>query len=649
MENKEIWYQQDSATVTLAEGLRGRYRVRALPNSCETAARKQTGSDACLRAVRAVMLADVAQDEWPSQISRQLDIAVIGILPITKADTPACNLSSAGRRYFALLPPTVSYDLLCQIIEMAFVNIDLADRERSTREELKRAQEDMEELNRIGVALSAQNPPGSLLQMILQKARTITGADAGSLYLVDETPEGGRQLTFKVTQNDSRDFPFRELVLPLSDTSMAGYVAIHGEPLRVADAYESIGTNPAIPYRFNPEYDRATGYRTQSILTLPMSNAKAKTVGVLQLINCKRDRKLPMEMTEVQPFPDRAVRLALSLASQAAVAYENSQLHQDIEALFEGFVHAAVTAIEQRDPTTSGHSLRVANMTCKLAQIIDAAETGRYAEARFSPVQIKELRYAALLHDFGKVAVREEVLVKAKKLYPSNLTLLQQRFENARKSIEVDHLDRKLRAMLTRTVFEAPDNFGNLEEEFHRKQVEIDKDFGFILEVNEPTVLPEGKFDRLIEIAGKTYIDSVGHPHNLLTPEEVRALSIPRGSLDTDERQQIESHVMHSFNFLMQIPWTSELKDIPAIARAHHEKLNGTGYPFQLRAEEIPIQARMMTICDIFDALSASDRPYKKAVPVDRALDMLAMSVREHELDADLFGMFIEGRIFNYA
>ena len=352
MEDKEIWYRQDSVTVTLAETLRGRYRVRALTNGCETPAGKQTGSEVCRGAVRAVMLADAAQDEWPSQVTHQLDIAVIGILPVTKVDAPACDRSIAGRRYFALLPPTVSYDLLCQIIEMAFVNIDLADRERSTREELKRAQEDMEELNRIGVALSAQHPPGSLLQMILQKARTITGADAGSLYLVDETPEGHRQLTFKVTQNDSRDFPFRELVLPLSDTSMAGYVAIHGESLRVDDAYESDGTNPAIPYRFNPEYDRATGYRTQSILTLPMSNAKAKTVGVLQLINCKRDRELPLEMTEVQPFPDRAVRLALSLASQAAVAYENSQLHQDIEALLEGFVHAAVTAIEQRDPTT---------------------------------------------------------------------------------------------------------------------------------------------------------------------------------------------------------------------------------------------------------------------------------------------------------
>lgn len=648
MEDKEIWYRQDSVTVTLAETLRGRYRVRALSNGCETPAGK-TGSEVCRGAVRAVMLADAAQDEWPSQVSRQLDIAVIGILPITKAGVPACDRSSAGHRYFALLPPTVSYDLLCQIIEMAFVNIDLAERERSTREELKRAQEDMEELNRIGVALSAQHPPGSLLQMILQKARTITGADAGSLYLVDETPEGHRQLTFKVTQNDSRDFPFRELVLPLSDTSMAGYVAIHGESLRVDDAYESSGTNPAIPYRFNPEYDRATGYRTQSILTLPMSNAKAKTVGVLQLINCKRDRKLPLEMTEVQPFPDRAVRLALSLASQAAVAYENSQLHQDIEALFEGFVHAAVTAIEQRDPTTSGHSLRVANITCRLAQIVDAAETGPYAKARFSSVQMKELRYAALLHDFGKVAVREEVLVKAKKLYPATLTLLQQRFENARKSIEVDHLQRKLRAVLTRSVVAAPGNCVNLDEQFHRRLAEIDEDLGFILEVNEPTVLPEGKFDRLIKIAAKTYIDSVGHQHNLLTPEEMRSLSIPQGSLDSEERQQIESHVMHSFNFLMQIPWTSELKDIPVIARAHHEKLNGNGYPFRLRADHIPIQAKIMTICDIFDALSASDRPYKKAVPVNRALDMLQMSVRDHELDADLFAMFVEGRVFNHT
>ena len=433
--------------------------------------------------------------------------------------------------------------------------------------------------------------------------------------------------------------------MPLSETSMAGYVAIHGEVIEVEDAYELIQAQPDRPYQFNPAYDQSTGYRTRSILTLPMNNAKGKVIGVLQLINCKRDRAVRLEMTEVQVFSQRAVRLAQSLASQAAVAYENSQLYQNVEALFEGFVNASVTAIEQRDPTTSGHSMRVAKMTEGLAEVVDRANMGAYAQVRFTPEQMKELRYAALLHDFGKVGVREEVLIKAKKLYPSHPSILQHRFDYVRKALESDYARKKLEVVLARGRSDR-EEFARLDEELLRKQSELDEDFKFILEVNEPTVLHAGQFGRLIEIARKTYLNPTGNERGLLTPAEVRSLSISQGSLDEDERRQIECHVVHSFNFLMQIPWTSQMRSIPLIARAHHEKLNGTGYPDRLRSDQIPVQAKMMTICDIFDALSASDRPYKKAVPVDRALDILMMSVRDHELDSDLFQMFVEARIF---
>ena len=173
----------------------------------------------------------------------------------------------------------------------------------------------------------------------------------------------------------------------------------------------------------------------------------------------------------------------------------------------------------------------------------------------------------------------------------------------------------------------------------------MDDYFQFILQVNEPTLLPTGQFDRLLDIARRKYRDPRGVEHNLLTPEEVRFLSIPQGSLDPDERHQIESHVVHSFNFLMQIPWTKEIRGIPMIARAHHEKLDGSGYPYKLKSDEIPLQAKIMTICDMFDALSASDRPYKKAVPVERALDILAMSVRQNELDLALFQLFLDAKI----
>ena len=341
------------------------------------------------------------------------------------------------------------------------------------------------------------------------------------------------------------------------------------------------------------------------------------------------------------------MRLALSLASQAAVAYENGRLYQDIEKLFEGFVQASVKAIEQRDPTTSGHSLRVSQMTVGLAEIVDRVDTGAYASIRFSPEQMKEIRYAALLHDFGKVGVREDVLVKAKKLYPMQIDLIAHRFDYLYMEMEARMEREKVRLLLELDRPEALARIASLENEYRLRRVQMESGFQSILQANEPTVLPGGEFDRLFEIARQTYLDPRGVERPILTGEEVRYLSIPQGSLSPDERAQIESHVVHSFNFLLQIPWTKQIREIPRIVRAHHEKLNGTGYPYKLRSDEIPLQAKIMTICDIFDALSASDRPYKKAVASDRALGILEMSVKDQELDPELYRLFLEAKIFH--
>jgi len=425
-------------------------------------------------------------------------------------------------------------------------------------------------------------------------------------------------------------------------------VAVHGEVINLPDAYHIPVERP---FKFNPKVDKDSGYRTRSMLTLPMKNAKGEVLGVLQLINRKRDPAVKLTAPEivereVVDFSERAVRLALSLASQAAVAYENSKLYQDIETLFEGFVAASVKAIEQRDPTTSGHSFRVSKLTVGLAEVVDKVETGPFADARFTREQMKEIRYAAVLHDFGKVGVREEVLIKAKKLYPSQLELVQQRFDYIRKELESRTTKQKLQYLLEKSREEALGQLELVDQEYEQQLAEVDDYFQFVLQVNEPTVMPEGKFDRLIEIARSTYRDPRGIEHNFLDPDEVRLLSIPKGSLDQDERLQIESHVVHTFNFLTQIPWTKEIKNIPDIARAHHEKLNGTGYPRKLTAAQIPLQAKMMTVSDIFDALSASDRPYKKAVPVERALKILEMSVKDNELDPELFRLFYEAKIY---
>lgn len=645
----EIWYFEDSLAAPLARPLSRQFAVRALPHP----APGRRPSAPKLGDAPVVCLADLGAGDLAAlrrMVRRAPRVRLIGV------SRNGAGESASG--CFATLPRKANPSLVRKTVDAAIANIELAQRERDARAELARAEREMEELNRIGIALSQTRDVSSLLTMILTKAREITGADAGSLYLVEETsPDvlaggpGDRHLRFKLTQNDSVQFPFAEFELPLQENSLAGYTALHGEVINLADARKIPRDRP---FHFNPHYDEETGYRTRSMLTLPMKNGRSEVIGVLQLINCKlhpeaRLTSPEIVAREVRPFSDRAVRLALSLASQAAVSYENGRLYQDIEKLFEGFVQASVKAIEQRDPTTSGHSLRVSDMTVGLAEIVDRVQTGTYASIRFSPEQMKEIRYAALLHDFGKVGVREDVLVKAKKLYPLQMDVIAHRFDYLYKEMEADLEREKVRLLLEKDRAEALDKIAALEEEYRLRRRRMESGFQAVLQANEPTVLPEGEFDRLFEIARQTYHDPRGVEKAILTPEEVRYLSIPKGSLSQHEREQIESHVIHSFNFLLQIPWTKQIREIPRIVRAHHEKLNGTGYPYKLRSNEIPVQAKIMTICDIFDALSASDRPYKKAVDSERALGILEMSVKDQELDPELYRLFLEAKIFQLA
>jgi HD-GYP domain-containing protein (c-di-GMP phosphodiesterase class II) len=648
----EIWYFEHSLAAPLARPLSRRYALRALPSRSPGGRISAPGAgDAPV-----VCFADLGAGDLVAlrRLARRAPrVRFIGI-----SRNGASHNANSANGCFATLPHKANPLLVRKTVDAAVANIVLAQRERAARAELARAEREMEDLNRIGIALSQTREVGALLNLILLKAREITGADAGSLYLVEEThPDvlsagpGDRHLRFILTQNDSVQFPFAEFELPLEENSLAGYTALHGEVINLADARR---IPRGRPYRFNPRYDEETGYLTHSMLTLPMKNGRNEVIGVLQLINCKLHPQARLTSPkavarEVRPFSHRAVQLALSLASQAAVAYENSHLYRDIERLFEGFVQASIKAIEQRDPTTSGHSLRVSHMTVGLAEIVDRVDAGTYASVHFSPEQMKEIRYAALLHDFGKVGVREDVLIKAKKLYPMQIDVIAGRFDYLYKEMEARMEREKVRLLLELDRPEALARIAALEEEYRLRRAQVEGGFEAVLKANEPTLLPEREFDRIFEIARHTYRDPRGVEKPILTPEEVRFLSIPKGSLSSEERLQIESHVVHSFNFLLQIPWTKQIREIPRIVRAHHEKLNGTGYPYKLRSNEIPLQAKIMTICDIFDALSASDRPYKNAVASDRALGILEMSVKDKELDPDLYRLFLEAKIFHLA
>ncbi len=543
--------------------------------------------------------------------------------------------------WYALVPRDAGRPILVRTVQNAFADLDRAA-------EVTRLDRELFELNAIGIRLSAERNPRDLLETILTKAREITRSDAGSLYLIEETPEDGRQLRFALVQNDSVEVTFRATRLPLTSESVAGHVALTGEILNLEDAY---APPPGAPFKINRSFDEQNGYRTKSMLVVPMRTPQGETIGALQLINCKPDFALrfraPDEIQRlVQPYSPRHEKLAGSLASQAAVAVANNRLYESIRQLFDGFVKAAVTAIESRDPTTSGHSFRVANLTVGLASVVDHVSTGPYGATRFSLDEMMELRYAALLHDFGKVGVREHVLVKAKKLYPAELERIRQRIELVKRGLELRYAGRKIEYLLEKGRRRYPEQAAVYDAELAAYLVELDDNLDRIVTANEPALLPKDFAAEIERLALRSFEDHLGNPQTVLTPEEAGVLAIPKGNLTAEEFQQIQSHVVHTYQFLAQIPWTKEFRRIPDIARSHHEKLDGTGYPYGMRADDIPVQSKMMTIADIYDALTAADRPYKRAVPPKHALDVLQEERKAGLLDGVLLDLFIEAKVY---
>ncbi len=472
-----------------------------------------------------------------------------------------------------------------------------------TEAALKRRLEKLQSILEVSKALAAERQLDRLLGLVVDEAAKVVEADRCTLFIADR--DRG-ELWSKVALGSA------EIRIPLG-AGLAGAVAATGQPIRIDDAY-------ADP-RFEPAVDRSSGYRTRNLLTVPMKNTRGEVVGVLQALN-RRDGAFTAEDEE----------LLGALAGPAASAIENAVLNEEIERLFEGFVQASVVAIEQRDPTTAGHSGRVATLTTGLARAVEKAPPPDWRGVAFDAASIRQIRYAALLHDFGKVGVREHVLVKADKLYPHELELLRMRFDVARVGVE----NARLRARLE----------GRAEGDLAGQAQELDALWEVVVAANRPTVLPAEASARLRDAAGRTFVDLRGEARPLLTPFELSCLSIPKGSLSDAERREIEGHVSHTFRFLSEIPWTRTLRRIPEIAYGHHEKLDGHGYPRGVPAKEIAIETRMMTISDIYDALTASDRPYKKAMPPERALDILRDEAKRGQVDGTLLGVFVEAAIW---
>ncbi len=635
--HSNLYYFEPCGAVLGLCDLGGDYRLISIPLD---------GGEPPVWELPAVFVADAASDDLArltKSAPKSDDWRIIYLL--NGEIHPPARLKS---RIFAVLPRQVPCVTLAKTVEQAFESLRDQEEHHRTRRELRRAVSDLETLNKIGVALSTERNTDALLELILSKSREITSADAGSLYLVEEDEQTGvKRLVFKLTQNDSHSVPFRQFKMDIDKTSIAGYAASTGEILNIKDAYRIRN----LPFRLNRDFDQKFGYRTKSMLVLPMKNQKDEVIGVLQLINSKKIPGVKLTSSKVVaevvgPFSRQSQDLASSLASQAAVALENNYLYRDIAELFESFVGASVTAIESRDPTTYGHSGRVAKLTVALAETVDRADSGPYKDIHFTRDDIREIRYASILHDFGKVGVREEVLVKARKLYPPQLELIKKRFQYIRKSLELEAYRKKLDHVLRHGNQGYEECFAGIDGDCGRELKNLDEFLHDIIQANEPSLLGEKISEKLVQIAGWSFDDPSGPTEPLLTEEELDLLSIAKGSLNPIERIQIESHVIHSYKFLAEIKWTKELRRVPVIARAHHEKLDGSGYPYHMPGDQIPFQSKMMTISDIFDALTASDRPYKPAVPIEHALSIIGKEVKSQLLDPVLFDLFVEAKIY---
>lgn len=562
----------------------------------------------------------------------RLDLPLVPVDAATPADlaervlvvdlTKALPARSLGRRVIAI-SEDASLDCFEVIrpsdvpmrLERSLLN--LVEMER-LRAQVQQEQSTVRLLNEIGLALSAITDREELLEAILKHSRSVLSADAGTIYLTD-----GEELLFSAAQNDTVRFKgtLEQQRLKVDDGSLAGFVAARGSVLNIDDVYR---IPKQMPYRPNFSFDEASGYRTRSMLLVPMTDHDSRVLGVLALVNRKPVAGLPLaDFSLCMPFSERQARLAQSIASQAAVALENYQLFQNIRNLFDSFITAAVSVIESRDPSTAGHSQRVADLTVELAKSCEQS-AGAFSGLHFNTQELEELRYASLLHDFGKVSVREEVLLKANKLYPWEMERIEWRFKVAGLQAELEWLNRGKEGAFDNDVLQQDlEAIRRMNSSGHRF---VEEDLVLMREITARWLLTPDE--------------------PVLTESDVTRLCIPRGSLDPKERREIERHVEHTYQFLKCIPWTEGLAKVPDLAHAHHEKMDGTGYPLGLKDRDIPLGAKLMSVADIFDALTAGDRPYKPSMPVERAISILRAEVEAKHLMADAVEVFVEAKLW---
>ena len=507
--------------------------------------------------------------------------------------------------------------------------------------------EQIRRLTQIGAALSAESNIERLLEMILEEAKRFTNADGGTLYIMSDDE---KRLHFAIVETDSLNvrmgglsgeitWPPVELYNEHGDPNYANvssYSALSGNVVNIADVYNIDEYN----FEGTRQYDAETGYRSQSMLVIPMRNHENDIIGILQLINA-RDR----ENGGTIPFSLFSQELTESLASQAAIALTKNRLIMDLQNLFESFIKTIATAIDEKSPYTGDHGRRVVALTMMIAEEINEMNHGPFESVFFNKDQMNELRIAAWLHDVGKVAIPEYVMDKSTKLTTvhDRIDLLRTRIEILKRDIENDVLRKELARR-------GGYNEESLINRCRHKINNLEDDYEFLASVNGGVeCMTDDQVMRLTKIGRKSWMVN-GKKQSLLTEDEMRNLVIRRGTLTDEERAIVNNHAAITSRMLSQMPFPKKLKNIPCYAGSHHECLNGRGYPLGLKAEDIPIQSRILALADVFEALTASDRPYRRGNTLSQAVSILECMVRDDHLDADLFDLFINRKIhLDYA
>jgi len=511
--------------------------------------------------------------------------------------------------------------------------------------------ERVQKLSEIGTALSAERDLPRLLEKIVEEARNLTHADGGSIYLMsdDET-----ELYFEIAQTTSLGIrmggtsgkiSFPPIPLYNDDGSpnhsnTSTHCALSGEIINIPDVYAEDGE---FDFSGPKRFDEANDYRTKSQLSVPFRNHEDEIIGVLQLINAQDP-----DTGEFIPFSNEAQELTASLASQAAVAITNTRLIQDLENLFNALIQVIAAAVDEKSPYTGGHIERVANLTMRIAEEINKADEGELAHVHFDEDEMKELRIAAWLHDLGKITTPEYVVDKSTKLETiyDKINLVRLRYEVKQRDIEIERLREKL-AQSGNGETGIPED-SDQEYEQRKKELEEEREWLKVANVGGEFITDEKK-ERIDEISKRIY-KLEGEEKPLLEPLEVKNLQIGRGTLNEEERQIIQNHAAVSKKMLEKLPYPKKLRHIPEYAGAHHEKLDGSGYPDGLSEDELPMQARIMALADVFEALTAEDRPYKPGKQLSEAMKIMGFMVKDHHIDDRIFRLFIEsGLVREYA